>query len=108
MTCTMTGGDRAMMWCARWFIPRCLSLDAHLVAVSSGLSEDQVQIQDVALDFARQEMLPHAERWDEEEVFPKDVLRELAGMGFAGAADGRESVGGETREDTGEGALGMA
>jgi hypothetical protein len=29
-------------------------------------------------------MLPHAEKWDEEEIFPEDTLRKLAELGFAG------------------------
>ena len=37
-------------------------------------------------------MLPKAEEWDEKEIFPKDVLRELAQLGFAGTY---------TREDHG-------
>lgn len=29
-------------------------------------------------------MLPHAEKWDEEEIFPVETLRKLAELGFAG------------------------
>jgi hypothetical protein len=29
-------------------------------------------------------MLPKAQQWDEEEHFPKDVLRSLAELGFGG------------------------
>jgi alkylation response protein AidB-like acyl-CoA dehydrogenase len=29
-------------------------------------------------------MLPHAEKWDEEEIFPEETLRKLAELGFAG------------------------
>lgn len=52
--------------------------------MSVGLSDEQREIQQVALDFARKEMLPHAEKWDEEEIFPEDTLRKLAELGFAG------------------------
>jgi isobutyryl-CoA dehydrogenase len=52
--------------------------------VTSGLTDEQLEFQKVALDFAQSEMLPHAERWDAEEHFPKDVLRNLASLGFAG------------------------
>jgi hypothetical protein len=38
------------------------------------------------MDLAPQEMLPHAEKWDEEEIFPEDTLRKLAELGFAGTA----------------------
>jgi hypothetical protein len=38
----------------------------------------------LAYDFAQKEMLPHATRWDQDEVFPVDTLRTLATMGFGG------------------------
>ena len=41
-------------------------------------------VYELARDFADREMLPHAEKWDAEEHFPKDVLRALAQLGFAG------------------------
>jgi alkylation response protein AidB-like acyl-CoA dehydrogenase len=39
----------------------------------------------MARDFGQREMLPHAEKWDQEEIFPREVLRQLAQLGFAGA-----------------------
>ena len=33
-------------------------------------------------DFAAKELLPHMQKWDEEEHFPKDVLRKAAALGF--------------------------
>ncbi len=48
------------------------------------LSEDQRAFQDVALGFARDVMLPDAPRWDEDEIFPVEVLRQAASLGFAG------------------------
>ena len=48
------------------------------------LTGEQKAIQDMALDFAMAEMAPNAMRWDEEKIFPTDVLRELAQLGFAG------------------------
>ncbi|MGY8955533.1 MAG: acyl-CoA dehydrogenase family protein, partial [Alphaproteobacteria bacterium] len=39
------------------------------------LSEEQTAIQDMARSFAREEMLPHAEEWDEEMIFPVEALR---------------------------------
>jgi alkylation response protein AidB-like acyl-CoA dehydrogenase len=48
------------------------------------LTDDQRAIQDMALAFAREEMAPHSARWDEEKHFPVDVLRQAAGLGFAG------------------------
>ncbi|WP_299442050.1 acyl-CoA dehydrogenase family protein [uncultured Rhodospira sp.] len=57
------------------------------------LTEDQVQFQDVARAFAADEMAPHAARWDEEKVFPEEVLRKAAELGFA-AIYTRDDVGG--------------
>ena len=57
------------------------------------LTEEQRAIQDMALDFAMAEMAPHAMRWDAEKIFPTDVLRELAKLGFAGVYV-REEYGG--------------
>src|SRR5215471_8101391 len=48
------------------------------------LSEEQRSIQDTARAFAREEMLPFARQWDEEETFPVDTLRAAAALGFAG------------------------
>jgi len=48
------------------------------------LTEDQVQFQAVARDFAANEMAPYAARWDEEKTFPEDTLRRAADLGFAG------------------------
>ncbi len=48
------------------------------------LSEEQVAIQDMARSFATEEMLPHAEEWDEEGIFPVDTLRAAAALGLAG------------------------
>jgi len=33
---------------------------------------------------AREEMLPFARQWDEDEIFPVDTLREAAALGFGG------------------------
>ncbi|MBZ8132605.1 acyl-CoA dehydrogenase family protein [Afifella sp. IM 167] len=57
------------------------------------LSEEQRSFLDLAESFGRDEMAPHARRWDEEAHFPDDVLRRAAGLGF-GAIYAREDVGG--------------
>jgi len=54
------------------------------------LTGEQKAIQDMAFDFAMAEMAPNAMRWDEEKIFPTDVLRELAQLGFAGVYIGEE------------------
>ena len=49
-----------------------------------GLSEDQLAFQEMADDFGQEQLAPHAEEWDEHKIFPKDVLREAAALGFGG------------------------
>ncbi|MGI9440694.1 MAG: acyl-CoA dehydrogenase family protein [Parvibaculales bacterium] len=48
------------------------------------LNEEQRAIQDMAYNFAMDKMAPHAQAWDAQKHFPVDVLRDLAGLGFAG------------------------
>lgn len=57
------------------------------------LTPDQQAFQDAACDFATGEMAPHAAEWDEKSIFPEDVLRAAAALGFAGIYV-REDVGG--------------
>ncbi|XP_022079223.1 isobutyryl-CoA dehydrogenase, mitochondrial-like [Acanthaster planci] len=75
---------------------RCLSIDP-----AAGLTEEQKSFQTVALDFAKQEMAPHMRQWDEEEIFPVDVLRKAGSLGFGGVVV-KEDVGGSglTRLDS--------
>ncbi len=48
------------------------------------LNDDQRAIQDMASGFAAERLAPHSAEWDEKKHFPVDVLREAAGLGFAG------------------------
>jgi hypothetical protein len=48
------------------------------------LSEEQRAFQDLARDFAREQLLPGAAAWDEEKTFPEAQLRAAAALGFAG------------------------
>jgi alkylation response protein AidB-like acyl-CoA dehydrogenase len=57
------------------------------------LSEDQAAFREVATAFAAEHMAPHAAQWDEDEVFPRDVLKAGAELGFAGLYV-RDDVGG--------------
>lgn len=57
------------------------------------LTEDQALIQDAARKFADDRLKPNAAKWDEEKIFPVDVLKEAAEMGFAGIYT-RDDVGG--------------
>ena len=57
------------------------------------LSEEQRAIQDTARAFAREQMMPFAREWDEEEIFPVTTLRQAAALGFGGIYVGAD-VGG--------------
>ncbi len=57
------------------------------------LTDDQRAIQEMAQAFARDELAPHAAKWDEESHFPVDVMRQAAALGFAGVYV-QEDVGG--------------
>jgi alkylation response protein AidB-like acyl-CoA dehydrogenase len=48
------------------------------------LSEEQRAFQEMAADFAANEMEPHAKEWDEKSIFPVDTLRAAAALGFGG------------------------
>ena len=48
------------------------------------LSEEQRAFQSTARGFAREEMMPHARDWDENETFPVEALRKAAALGFGG------------------------
>jgi alkylation response protein AidB-like acyl-CoA dehydrogenase len=48
------------------------------------LTEEQRAIQDTARAFARDEIMPFARQWDEDEIFPADTLRRAAALGFGG------------------------
>jgi len=48
------------------------------------LTEDQLAFREAARAFAEKSMAPHAARWDEEHIFPVEVLREAGELGFMG------------------------
>src|SRR4029079_5411052 len=67
----------------------CRELLAMTTAMSSiimqfALNEDQIAVRDMAREFAAEKIAPHAIRWDEEEHFPVDVMREAATLGMGG------------------------
>ena len=57
------------------------------------LSEEQAAFREVATAFATEHMAPHAAEWDEHEIFPREVLKAGAELGFAGLYV-RDDVGG--------------
>ena len=48
------------------------------------LSDEQKAIQDLAHDFAQNEVKPRAEEMDREEAFPYDLVKKMAALGFMG------------------------
>ncbi|MGQ3892308.1 acyl-CoA dehydrogenase family protein [Legionella sp. CNM-4043-24] len=57
------------------------------------LSEEHQAFRDMARDFARDRLAPHAASWDEHSHFPVDVFREAAQLGMGGMA-AAEDIGG--------------
>jgi alkylation response protein AidB-like acyl-CoA dehydrogenase len=48
------------------------------------MTPEQQQVRDLARDFAENELRPHAERWDREAKFPREVIDKLGELGFLG------------------------
>ena len=59
------------------------------------LSEEQLAFQQMAADFAQNELEPHAAEWDETSFFPIETLRQAAALGFGGIYV-RDDVGGSS------------
>ncbi|WP_271270787.1 acyl-CoA dehydrogenase family protein [Aliamphritea hakodatensis] len=57
------------------------------------LNEDQLAFSDMASTFAENELQPHAGEWDQQQIFPVDVLRAAGELGFCGLYS-HEDVGG--------------
>ena len=57
------------------------------------LSEDQLSFQNLARDFAEKEMREQASEWDQKKIFPLEVIKKSAKMGFCGLYL-KEDVGG--------------
>ena len=48
------------------------------------LTEDQLSIRDMVRDFARNEIAPHAVKWDREQHFPRKLFAQLGELGLLG------------------------
>lgn len=48
------------------------------------LSEDDLMMQETAADLAAKRIKPNAEKWDEEEALPQEILDEMAELGYFG------------------------
>ncbi|MFD6877269.1 MULTISPECIES: acyl-CoA dehydrogenase family protein [unclassified Streptomyces] len=64
------------------------------------LTEDQLALAEVTLDFAQEQLAPHAVAWDQAKHFPVDVIRRAASLGLGGVYVREEHGGsGLTRSD---------
>src|SRR6187551_1365930 len=57
------------------------------------LTEDQLQIQEMAQRFTADAITPFAAEWDEKHTFPRDTIREAAELGFGAIYVSEESGG---------------
>src|SRR3569623_358288 len=57
------------------------------------LTDDQLQIQEMARKFTADAITPNAAEWDEKHIFPKDTIREAAELGFGSIYESEESGG---------------
>jgi alkylation response protein AidB-like acyl-CoA dehydrogenase len=57
------------------------------------LNDEQRQIQEMARSFTADAITPHAGEWDEKHVFPRETIREAAGLGFGSIYVSEESGG---------------
>src|SRR3954465_15524881 len=57
------------------------------------LTDDQLQIQEMARKFTADAITPFAAEWDEKHTFPRDTIREAAELGFAAIYVSEESGG---------------
>src|SRR5579872_5407441 len=46
---------------------------------------DQIQLRKTVREFAQQEIAPHVPEWDEQQIFPLDVIKHAGRLGFLGA-----------------------
>jgi alkylation response protein AidB-like acyl-CoA dehydrogenase len=57
------------------------------------LTDDQLQIQEMARQFTAAEITPNAGEWDEKHIFPVDTIRKAAELGFGAIYVSEESGG---------------
>lgn len=57
------------------------------------LTDEQRQIQEMARAFTADAITPHAAEWDEKHIFPRDTIRQAAGLGFGSIYVSEESGG---------------
>src|SRR5881396_774607 len=81
--------------CGKWsrrgaWVGRPAGGSMSIAIEATGLSETQRQIVDLAREFARTRIEPHAAEWDRTAHFARDVLDELGKLGFLGMSTPEE------------------
>jgi len=61
--------------------------------VNFDLTEDQQMFSDTAKQFSDAEFLPNAAKWDQEHIFPKEVIAKAGELGFCGLYSPEEAGG---------------
>src|SRR5438045_8433036 len=84
--------------CARWlrrgaWAARPVGASMSIAIEAAGLSETQRQIVDLAREFARTPIEPHAAEWDRTAPFARHVLDELGNAGLPGRSTPDEYYG---------------
>ena len=64
-----------------------------LMTTQFDLTDDQREIQELARRFTADRITPHAAEWDEKHIFPRDVIKASAELGFASIYVSEESGG---------------
>merc|ERR1739838_1043059 len=54
------------------------AMSNNCLDASIGLSEEEAEIQSMAIDFATNELAPNQQKWDREGLFPVDVIKQSA------------------------------
>ena len=65
------------------------------------LSDEQQEIRELVRKFAQQEIAPHAEQWDEESHFPREIFSQLGELGLTGTLVSEKYGGAELSRLTG-------
>jgi alkylation response protein AidB-like acyl-CoA dehydrogenase len=69
--------------------------------VNFDLNEEQSEIRDMVRRFTQQKITPHAEEWDEQHHFPREVFQQMGELGLMGMTTPEEYGGSELSRLTG-------
>src|SRR5689334_7881948 len=57
---------------------------SDISGMNCDLNENQKMIAQTIRDFAEREIKPNLMKWDEEQIFPKDLFQKMGELGFLG------------------------